>query len=112
MPMGSIARLFLQFEVNMTTNVDVKLLKDGEVVREDTKLKDTKTAVHNLKFEAVVAEEKYKGLMNETRALKEGTLGVNQDQDLGSFKSLLHNFDLKLIDIDSFAKGNPILKGL
>ena len=95
----------------MITDIDIKLLKDGEVVREDKKLKETRKAVHNLKFEVVVSEEKYKSLKTETKALKQGEKSLIGDSNVSSFRSLLPEFELKLIDIDSFAKGNPLIKG-
>jgi hypothetical protein len=96
-----IAKLFIQFDVNLTTDLDLKLLKNGSVVREDTALGQNGVSVHKLKLEVMLAESKYKSLLN-----------TQPHEEMKSFKNFVGEPDVKIIDIDGFMKGNPLLKGM
>ena len=97
-----VARIFFQFELNLKTDLDLKLVNDGELYREDSGLAEVGFATHNLKVEVLVAEAKYRALLN---------VGAG-NADIDSLRCFLGEPDVRIIDIDGFMKGNPLLKGL
>ena len=96
-----LAKLFIQFDINLTTNLDLKLTKNGEKYKQDEIVQDGGHSVHKLKMELLLAESNYQALLH-----------TDYKADLGSFKNYLSEPDVKIIDLDGFMKGNPLLKGM
>ena len=96
-----IARFFVQFDVNLTTNLQLKLLKSGQVYKEDTKLSETGVSVHKLKLEVLIAQSNYQSLLN-----------TDLQGEIQSFRNFIGEPDVRIIDLDGFMKGNPLLKGM
>lgn len=96
------AKLITQFELNLKTDLDLKLVKDDTVYKEDKNVVEgSGYSYHKLKLELIVAEAGFKALLNS-----------KENEEIGSFMNLLENEEFRIIDFDGFMKGNPILKGL
>lgn len=96
-----VAKLFIQFDINLKTDLDLKLLKNGEVFKQDDLLTERGEAIHKLKLEVMIAESKYQSLLN-----------TDLNGEINSFRNYVSEPEVKIIDIDGFMKGNPLLKGM
>lgn len=96
-----IAKLFIQFDINLKTDLDIKLLKNDTIIKEDSKMLEKGYSIHKLKMEVLIAESKYKGLLK-----------TPYHAEIKSMKNYMSESDPKIIDLDGFMKGNPLLKGI
>jgi len=59
------------------------------------------SATHKLKVEVLLAQSNYRSLLN-----------TGLDEEIVTFKNFISEPDIKIVDIDGFMKGNPLLKGM
>lgn len=96
-----VAKLFVQFDVNLTTDLDIYLKQEGKEIRRDSMLQTNGSATHKLKVEVLLAQSNYRSLLN-----------TGLDEEIVTFKNFISEPDIKIVDIDGFMKGNPLLKGM
>lgn len=77
------------------------LKKDGQVFKRDLLLQEKGSATHKLKIEVLLAQSNYRSLLH-----------TSLDEEIVTFRNFVSEPKIKIVDIDGFMKGNPLLKGM